>query len=390
MPQGMSPPPPPTAPPPPSVVAAAADSRKAEQSAQSRKPKENQDGKLTTVFVGGLRKSTTEDKVAAHFAKFGQVDNVDIKRLPDGTSRGFAFVKFIDQDATAKVIDARASHMIDNKWVAVRHHGGAELASQKSAEAEKSAAQAKERDREDKRDEAEGEDYEEKWSEKYLSIAAQVGQKNDSAAPPQAQTPMMMNAMAMNGMNPQMAMNGMNPMAFLAMNGMNQMALMGMMGMMGLINPMACMGGMMNPGMMGMMNPAMMGMMGGMPAMQSGGAVSSSGAAASCGVAAGGMNPALMGMNPAMMGMNPATMGMIGGVPAMQGAVQATSNTADPVAAQTAGFPMMPMGVASGMNPAMMGAMNPAMMGLMSGSQSASMATPMVAAAAGDNRSSPY
>lgn len=28
--------------------------------------------KVTTVFVGGLRKSTTEDKVAGHFAKYGQ------------------------------------------------------------------------------------------------------------------------------------------------------------------------------------------------------------------------------------------------------------------------------------------------------------------------------
>lgn len=26
-----------------------------------------------------------------------QVESVDIKRLPDGTSRGFAFVKFIDK-----------------------------------------------------------------------------------------------------------------------------------------------------------------------------------------------------------------------------------------------------------------------------------------------------
>ena len=27
---------------------------------------------MTTVFVGGLRKSTTDDKIAAHFAKYGQ------------------------------------------------------------------------------------------------------------------------------------------------------------------------------------------------------------------------------------------------------------------------------------------------------------------------------
>ena len=42
---------------------------------------------------------------------------MDIKRLPDGTSRGFAFVKFSDTEAVEKVIDAHAKHMIDNKWV---------------------------------------------------------------------------------------------------------------------------------------------------------------------------------------------------------------------------------------------------------------------------------
>eukprot|EP00438_Fugacium_kawagutii_P004245 Skav217515 [mRNA] locus=scaffold647:108833:111871:+ [translate_table: standard] len=98
---------------------------------------------VTTVFVGGLRKTTTEDKVAAHFAKYGQVESVDIKRLPDGTSRGFAFVKFIDKelngDSVSKVIEAQASHMIDNKplglaWVAVRPHGGAAFQAAQHAE----------------------------------------------------------------------------------------------------------------------------------------------------------------------------------------------------------------------------------------------------------------
>lgn len=49
---------------------------------------------------------------------------MDIKRLPDGTSRGFAFVKFSDTEAVEKVIDAHAKHMIDNKWVEVKRHDG--------------------------------------------------------------------------------------------------------------------------------------------------------------------------------------------------------------------------------------------------------------------------
>ncbi|CAE7233860.1 sqd [Symbiodinium sp. CCMP2592] len=78
----------------------------------------------TTVFVGGLRKTTRANKVAAHFAKYGQVDSVDIKRLPDGTSRGFAFVKFTDEESVQKALEAKDNHMIDNKWVGVRPHRG--------------------------------------------------------------------------------------------------------------------------------------------------------------------------------------------------------------------------------------------------------------------------
>ena len=34
---------------------------------------------VTTVFVGGLRKTTTEDKVAAHFAKYGQASSLRVQ-----------------------------------------------------------------------------------------------------------------------------------------------------------------------------------------------------------------------------------------------------------------------------------------------------------------------
>merc|ERR1719353_2057587 len=104
-----------------------------------KKEKEN----VNVVFVGGLRKTTEEDRVTAHFAKFGQVEHVDIKRLPDGTSRGFAFVKFADADSVERVIDAHAKHMIDNKWVEVRrrdsmaaHAGRTSSSAQKEKEKE--------------------------------------------------------------------------------------------------------------------------------------------------------------------------------------------------------------------------------------------------------------
>merc|ERR1719433_2222463 len=283
-----------------------------------KKLRAEKDEKVTTVFVGGLRKSTSEDKVAAHFAKFGQVDNVDIKRLPDGTSRGFAFVKFMEKEAVDKVIEARSSHMIDNKWVAVRPHGGSEFNAQKSAENEKAVA-SRARDRELEEGDAQQEDYEDKWSEKYLSIAAQVGamqkDKSDGVSAAQA-LDMLGNSAGAPGSMACMGA-GMPTMAMPSMV-MPAMGMMNMMGMMGAMNP--CMMGMMavmNP-MMGMMAamrpPAMMGM--GMPDMQQG----------STGTADGGAGCFMPGMNP-MMGMMamrpPSTMGT--GMPDMQ-ALGCTAN----------------------------------------------------------------
>eukprot|EP00439_Symbiodinium_sp_Y106_P086276 s400_g32.t1 len=74
------------------------------------------------IFVGGLRKTTTEDRIHAHFARFGEVQVVEIKRQPDGTSRGFAFVRFARLDSVDRAIEAHAQHMIDNKWVDVKRH----------------------------------------------------------------------------------------------------------------------------------------------------------------------------------------------------------------------------------------------------------------------------
>lgn len=231
----------------------AASADKMKQAVQhKRKQRQERDEKVTTVFVGGLRKSTSEDKVAAHFAKFGQVDNVDIKRLPDGTSRGFAFVKFMEKDAVEKVVEARSSHMIDNKWVAVRPHGGTEFSKAASAEKDKeSAALARSKER-DKGTTDDPEANEEDWSERYLSIAAQVGAMQKDAPTDSVSTTQALSLLGNATASPAMAPCNM-------MNNMGMMAMMNpcMMGMMGGMNP--CMMGMMRPvAMMGGCMPGIM------------------------------------------------------------------------------------------------------------------------------------
>eukprot|EP00439_Symbiodinium_sp_Y106_P060760 s1364_g9.t1 len=167
-----------------------------------KKPKSND----MVIFVGGLRKTTEEDRVTAHFAKFGQVEQVDIKRLPDGTSRGFAFVKFSDHDAVEKVIDAHAKHMIDNKWVEVKRHDGIAASAGLTSSMQKafhrmlySGPQPRPKQTSDDfqerqssrateepeplglcktREEAEppGEEFAEKWSEQYLAMASKLAE----------------------------------------------------------------------------------------------------------------------------------------------------------------------------------------------------------------------
>merc|ERR1719362_2614272 len=194
-------------------------------------------------------------------------------------------------EAVDKVIEARSSHMIDNKWVAVRPHGGSEFNAQKSAETEKAvASRANERGRELEEGDAPQEDYEDKWSEKYLSMAAQVGamqkDKNESVSAAQA-LEMFGNSAGAPGSTTSMAagMPGMGMGMATGMPGMSMgigMPAMGMMNMMG---------------MMGVMNPGM-----GMPDMQQG-SMGTEGGDATGGCFMPGMNPMMAMMAMRQQGM---------------------------------------------------------------------------------------
>ena len=49
-----------------------------------------------TLFVGGLSYKTTERDLKEYFAKFGEVDKVEVTRNHSGTSKGYGFVFFTD------------------------------------------------------------------------------------------------------------------------------------------------------------------------------------------------------------------------------------------------------------------------------------------------------
>ena len=69
----------------------------------------------TKVFVGGLSWETTEDRLRAHFSKYGPMtDIVVMKDGMTGQSRGFGFVTF-ETDAAANAALANNPHTIDGK-----------------------------------------------------------------------------------------------------------------------------------------------------------------------------------------------------------------------------------------------------------------------------------
>lgn len=72
------------------------------------------------IFIGGLRTCSNEDVLVKYFSKFGEVSFVEVKRLPDRTSRGFAFLHYSSEDPCRKVLQDKDNHMIDGKMVSCK------------------------------------------------------------------------------------------------------------------------------------------------------------------------------------------------------------------------------------------------------------------------------
>jgi RNA-binding protein Musashi len=68
------------------------------------------------AFVGGLSHCTTEESLAAHFSKFGEIINTTVMKDPiTNLPRGFGFVEFKDPSVVEYV--SRQEHFLDGKKV---------------------------------------------------------------------------------------------------------------------------------------------------------------------------------------------------------------------------------------------------------------------------------
>lgn len=62
----------------------------------------------TLLFVGGLPLHACDQNLSKYFRKFGPLDSAEVKRTPDGKSKGYGFVKFIRAE------DARSAMQTQN------------------------------------------------------------------------------------------------------------------------------------------------------------------------------------------------------------------------------------------------------------------------------------
>jgi len=69
------------------------------------------------MFIGGLPKTTTDEKVYELFGHYGTVTEVMLKYSDEGLFRGFGFVSFQDPASVEAAIAGTSDNMIDGKWV---------------------------------------------------------------------------------------------------------------------------------------------------------------------------------------------------------------------------------------------------------------------------------
>ena len=74
------------------------------------------------IFVGGLPKIADEGVIAAYFCNFGGVVAVDLRKDPEGTSRGFAFVQFESPEGVQACLGCYEQHSVLDKWVEVKSY----------------------------------------------------------------------------------------------------------------------------------------------------------------------------------------------------------------------------------------------------------------------------
>lgn len=89
-----------------------------EEATTTSPPDHSDENEATKIIVLQLSFNSTEQTVMDYFSKFGEIEKLDLKRYPDGSSRGFAFIVFKTEEALSKLLGEQEHH-IDNRKVTV-------------------------------------------------------------------------------------------------------------------------------------------------------------------------------------------------------------------------------------------------------------------------------
>ncbi|XP_076901004.1 uncharacterized protein LOC143555319 [Bidens hawaiensis] len=76
------------------------------------------------VFVGGLARSLTEDKVHKVFSACGEIVDIRLMKDPSGNPKGFGFIRFATKDAADKALKELHDSMLDGKKIGVLPSAG--------------------------------------------------------------------------------------------------------------------------------------------------------------------------------------------------------------------------------------------------------------------------
>ncbi len=72
------------------------------------------------LFVGGLSWGTTSEGLREAFSQYGEIDEaVVITDRDTGRSRGFGFVKYVDDSSTDKALSSMNGAMLDGRSIKV-------------------------------------------------------------------------------------------------------------------------------------------------------------------------------------------------------------------------------------------------------------------------------
>lgn len=72
------------------------------------------------LFIGSLAYSTTDDTLKAHFEQIGEVESARVITDRDsGRSKGFGFVKYVDDANNQKAVDELDGKELDGRTITV-------------------------------------------------------------------------------------------------------------------------------------------------------------------------------------------------------------------------------------------------------------------------------